>query len=152
MIDPLSSLASGGLLGLVGSLLNKGFTFMDSRNEYKKLQAEQSFELQRLKIMQRMQAQQSAMKRQIVHDTTHTMIKEASYAHDTNLGKASRWVVNVLRFVRPLLTLGLVALTTLMWYHSLNVGDEALRQSIVEAVLFCTTAALTWWFGDRVHK
>ena len=91
MIDSLTSLATGGLLGLVGSLLNKGFTLFDQMNQEKQQQAMRMFELKRLRLMQQGKMQQQAQQRFLQHDQSRTIIREASYTHDSQLGKASRW-------------------------------------------------------------
>lgn len=151
MIETWTSLASGGLLGLLGSLCNKGFTLLDKVSQTKLRQQEQDFELKKIRLEHQLQQALSTDHVERVNYRTRSSIREASYQHDIGGGKESRWVVNVVRLVRPLLTVGLVILTAFIWYTA-GYQDLALRQTVVDAILFCTTAAMTWWFGDRVSK
>jgi hypothetical protein len=70
---------------------------------------------------------------------------EASIKADAASGKASRWVVNLLRLVRP-------ALTFLLWIITAGIFLRTQNQAIAEAAVFAATAATLWWFGDRAPK
>ncbi len=70
---------------------------------------------------------------------------EASIMADASIGKASRWVINILRLVRPVLTLLLWLLTG--WIFAITQDGH-----IAEACVFAATAATLWWFGDRAPR
>ena len=70
---------------------------------------------------------------------------EASLKAEAALGKASLWVINMLRLVRPTITLLLWIITAMIF---LVTQDSA----IIEASVFAATAATLWWFGDRAPK
>jgi len=69
----------------------------------------------------------------------------AGFDAEAKIGKASLWVINLLRLVRPVLTLMLWLITG--WIFSVTQNG-----SIVEAAVFAATAATLWWFGDRAPK
>ena len=57
----------------------------------------------------------------------------------------SQWVIDVLRLVRPVLTLVLA----LVMYAIYAQAPEPQQIIIVKALTFCAVAAILWWFGDR---
>jgi hypothetical protein len=73
-------------------------------------------------------------------------MRTGSYDHDRGYGRASQWVVNILRLVRPALTLGLITLTGLIYF---SLDNASQRQDVIEMVSYATTAAIVWWFGAR---
>jgi len=70
---------------------------------------------------------------------------EASIKAEAAIGKASLWVINVLRLVRPSITILLWVIATLIFFQT---RDSA----IIDAAVFAATAATLWWFGDRAPK
>ena len=63
-------------------------------------------------------------------------------------------MINVLRLVRPALTLALIAMTAAFWFSrdlDTTIDGESLRGRIVASTLYLATAAVTWWFGDRAR-
>tara|TARA_B100001564_G_C20641407_1_gene672336 strand:+ start:479 stop:916 length:438 start_codon:yes stop_codon:yes gene_type:complete len=137
MIDSLTTAASGGVLGLFGSLLSKGMGLIDGWQMRKSQAQIFAHEIRLLELQQ--QYQQWHQQMQLQSQTV-----QASYRHDTSTGKADRWVINLLRLVRPCLTVGLILCVMV-----LASADQLYYQSIADALLFCCTTAITWWFGDR---
>lgn len=76
-------------------------------------------------------------------ETSRDLLKE-SYRHDTALGSASQWVVNILRLVRPILTL--ILLLTLAAILLMNPAERA---ESIQAIVYLATLSISWWFGDR---
>jgi len=70
---------------------------------------------------------------------------QASIDAEAKIGTASLWVINLLRLVRPVLTL-------LLWLITGWIFSVTQNGSIVEAAVFAATAATLWWFGDRAPK
>ena len=70
---------------------------------------------------------------------------EASMMADVALGEASRWVINILRLVRPSLTL-------LLWIITAAIFFVTQDSAVIEAAVFAATAATLWWFGDRAPR
>lgn len=70
---------------------------------------------------------------------------EASIKAEASSGRASQWVINLLRLVRPCLTL-------ILWLITAGIFVQTQNQAIAEAAVFAATAATLWWFGDRAPK
>ena len=82
----------------------------------------------------------------IANAETAASLREASYSHDNSMGKPHRWVVDVLRLVRPVLTGFLLILVGGIYF---TTDDFAMKAGVIDSVLFMTSSAVTWWFGDR---
>lgn len=129
----------GALVGGSGSALSKWLGMKEKKQDY----------LHELKLLEmQMQAKQSETENElaIVQESTYSDMRTASYNHDINSGKTSRWVNNTLRLVRPVLTIMLISL---VWFIWVTVADESLKSDIISNVMFMASTALTWWFGDR---
>ena len=76
-------------------------------------------------------------------------LREASYQHDQSLGRSSRWVVDLLRLVRPALTGGLIILVGIIFF---STEDLVQREAIVHSIIYLSSSATLWWFGDRALR
>ena len=63
-------------------------------------------------------------------------------------GTSYIWVANILRLVRPTLTLGLIVLVGIL-YFSADIGGRA---TIEASVIYMTSSSVLWWFGDRALR
>ena len=74
-------------------------------------------------------------------------IKTASYAHDASYGPVTPIIASVLRFVRPVLTFGLLGFAG---YVFISVSENpTIVRELSNQIMFLTTTAVAWWFGDR---
>ena len=74
-------------------------------------------------------------------------MKSASYAHDASYGPTTVVISSMLRFVRPVLTFGLLGFSG---YIFLSVQeDPTIVRELSNQIMFLTTTAVAWWFGDR---
>lgn len=152
ILDTLSTAASGGLLGLCGSMVNKIFTMVQAMQQSRAREQDFGHRKALLELTHQHQLERAEKNLQRAQQQADAAIQQASYQHDTQIGQGALWVINTLRLVRPLLTIGLMALTALIWCDAKTIPGSGLHQEIAGAVIFSTTAALSWWFGDRVHK
>lgn len=136
--------AGTGGLGVILGGIGKAFTWWAEAKE-KQAEHERVLELTRLNAEIRMN--EAEFEREVRLDEIAGRLREASYSHDTGTGKASKWVINILRLVRPALTLALVGLLA---YVYMTIADQLTQQEIVNSVIFMATSAVTWWFGDRM--
>jgi hypothetical protein len=146
MFGVISSVLTGGATGLIGSLLTKGIGIFEAgqRRKDKALEYEQE-----LKLLDRQAALKTAETENelaIANAETAASLREASYSHDSSMGKPHRWVVDVLRLVRPVLTGFLLILVGGIYF---TTDDFAMKAGVIDSVLFMTSSAVTWWFGDR---
>ena len=131
----------GALVGGSGSALSKWLGMKE-----KKLFFEHEIKLLE---MQRL-ANQSETENElaIAREESFATMRKSSYEHDMATTQTSLWVNNIIRLVRPALTLLLILLVWVIWM-TIAVNNQFLQNQIVDGVLFMSSAALAWWFGDR---
>jgi len=137
--------AAGGVFGLVGTALGRVAGFFERRDENAQEKARWSHEYRLHELNMRARAQESEIEIELAAQAGSWKGLEASILADAASGVASRWVINLLRLVRPSLTLLLWLITTWIFIQTQN-------QAIAEAAVFAATAATLWWFGDRAPK
>lgn len=152
IFDTLTTIASGGILGVCGSLINKAFTLLQTMQQSKAKQQAWEHEKTMLELTQRYQLELAEKNIQLSQEQAASATQQASYQQDSHMGEGSLWVINILRLVRPVLTVGLIILTAMIWQDTRLMPKSTLHQEIASAIIFATTAALSWWFGDRVRK
>ena len=137
--------AAGGLFGLIGTALGRvaGFFERKQRMEHERQQWDHELKLHELTMQAR--AQETEQDIALAAQAGSWAGLEASILADAAIGEASRWVINILRLVRPVLTL-------LLWGITGAIFLATQDGSIVEASVFAATAATLWWFGDRAPK
>jgi len=144
MVELLTSIFAGGATGIFGSFINRIFGFFEKREERK-------FVLQKYKLDAEARTQEHEYHMEEARLEANSKALQASYAHDSSIGVASTWVINILRLVRPLLTVFLIILSASVIFH-LSTSDQlnsAQANYIIQSILYLTTTAITWWFGDR---
>jgi hypothetical protein len=134
MFELLGTVLTGGATGIVGSVIGKMFGFVDYWVEEKKADKEHGRTIE-------MNEREMAM----AEANADANMRMASYSHDSMGGPSSMWVANVLRLVRPTLTLGLIILVGIL-YFSADIGGKA---TIEASVIYMSSSSVLWWFGDR---
>ena len=112
------------------------------------LEFDQEYKLQELQISSRKEELES--EEAIARMETNAAMKTASYAHDASYGPASVTIASILRFVRPVLTFVLLAFVVYIFWQAND--DAALVYDLSNQIMFLTTTAVAWWFGDRSFK
>ncbi len=153
MFDLLLGVVSGGATGLIGSVLSGAVKFFtDRQNQAHELRV-MDVELQHMDREAEIAKQIKELEMEGVEAAASWRGLEASYEESGKRWSTteSGWIVmvDVVRgLMRPLLTLGLVVLTTVI-YFTLTDPDDELRARIIATVLYLTSLALSWWFADR---
>ena len=152
MADPLTlplslglEAATGGLFGLIGTSLGRFARYFERKQSYRQEQARWLHEYKLHELNMQARAQETEMELALAAQAGSWAGLEASIAADAQIGQASLWVVNILRLVRPVLTL-------LLWLITAWIFSRTQNGAIVEAAVFAATAATLWWFGDRAPK
>jgi len=146
MFGVISSVLTGGATGLIGSLLCKGIGIFEAGQKRKDKALEYEQELKLLDRQAALKTAESENELAIVNAETAASLREASYSHDNSMGKPHRWVIDVLRLVRPVLTAFLLILVGGIYF---TTNDFAMKAGVIDSILFMTSSAVTWWFGDR---
>ena len=141
----LTSVLSGGITGLLGSVLAKGIGLFEAwqRRQEKALEFEHELKLLDRQAALRQAESESALR--IGEAEASARLRQASYQADDG-GSSYPWVAAVLRLVRPALTLMLIGLVGLIFTAT---GDDAQRREILSGVVYMASSAVLWWFGDR---
>lgn len=146
IIDFFSNAASGGLLGLVGTLSSKAFNYVDRKQDMEAKAAEYEHELALIDKQAALKTIETENELAIARVAAENQLRVSSYGLNFESATGSAKVTDLLRLVRPVLTIGLVLLTAALWCTS---EDKTIDQQIVDMILFCTASAITWWFGSR---
>ena len=147
MFDMIASVLTGGATGIVGSLIGTVGRYFDNKQKIKQMSLEfdQEYKLQELQITSRKEELES--EEAIARMETNAAMKTASYAHDASYGPASVTIASILRFVCPVLTFVLLGFVVYIFWQAND--DKALVFDLSNQIMFLTTTAVAWWFGDR---
>ncbi len=136
---------AGGVFGIIGTALGRIASYFERKQAYEQEQKRWGHELKLHELQMQANQQESEMELAIEAQKGSWSGLRDSLLADANIGKASQWVINILRLVRPCLTLLLWMISA--WVFSLT-GDA----DIANAAVFAATAATLWWFGDRAPR
>ena len=137
--------AAGGVFGLLGTAFGRVAGFFERREAHSQEKARWTHEYRLHELSMKSREQESQIELELAAQAGSWTGLEASIKADAALGRASKWVINILRLVRP-------ALTILLWLITTWIFLETQNQAIAEAAVFAATAATLWWFGDRAPK
>jgi hypothetical protein len=159
---------AGAVIGVLGSILNRGFSLLEHRERRQDRRLDMAHEKDRWGHEVRLHQLQSQLRREeserelaLATQALRRAAEEGSWsglrdsvAADQALVTDWRWVQAVRSLVRPALTLTLWLLFFALFLVSLGAGlPEQTAASVtvrfVDAVTFAATTALAWWFGDR---
>ena len=147
MFDIIASVLTGGATGIIGSAIGTVGRFFEKKQELKqiKLEFDQELSLQQLQITARKDELES--EQAIVQSQADASIKTASYSHDASYGLSTPIIASILRFVRPVLTFGLLGFSGYIFFSVQD--DPGVVRELSNQIMFLTTTAVAWWFGDR---
>jgi hypothetical protein len=148
MLDLLATVLTGGATGIIGSVLGKAFSFLDYWVEEKKADGEHARTLELLNLQNKIGAEENERELAMAEAAAAVNLRTSSYGHDSSLGTGSAWVVDILRLVRPVLTVMLIILVAVIYFDS-PAGEQA---TIIASVIYLCSSAVTWWFGDRTLR
>lgn len=137
--------AAGGLFGILGTAFGRVAGYFERNQIHKQEQARWGHEYKLHELNMQARHQETELEIALAAQQGSWKGLEASIKAEAAIGKASLWVVNVLRLVRPLITILLWVIATLIFFQT---RDSA----IIDAAVFAATAATLWWFGDRAPK
>ena len=152
MVDSISSIISGGVTGLLGTMMSSIFDFFEKKRAAKVVMENRQIDLQIAQAANLPAGNRAAIQ-------TGGNVAVAPYKHDTHsflgdreLTSGQTWLVVILDFVRgitrPVITYGLLLYTGVLVCKSKGtVGQDA-----ESTLLYLTTAAVLWWFGDRAKR
>jgi len=144
----IASALLGGGTGIIGSVVGRVFGWLETREKRKNMEMEFAHELSMTEAQGRIRADELEAESKIVEQKVAGDMRTASSRHDMSAGQPYRWVISVLRLVRPVLTLMLIAITAAIVLSF----PAATAFDIANQVVYLTSMAIAWWFGDRAPQ
>ena len=155
VLDTIMAIVSGGATGILGTVVSGVFKFMDRKAEAADRRDKLAHELKLHELQIQAGQAETENELRIAEATTSREQLLASYQHDISAGPGYKWVSAILRLVRPTLTFVLIGLTAWI-YHGLEgttiSGGVQLEAYIINTIVYTTSAAVLWWFGDRATQ
>ena len=148
MLDLLGTVLTGGATGIIGTVLGKAFSFLDYWIDEKKADSEHERTLALLELQNKIGAEETEREMAVADAKYAADQRVAAYHHDASVGVSSTWVVDILRLVRPALTLLLILMVGYLYTQSVEAG----RATIEASVIYMCSSAVLWWFGDRAMR
>ena len=136
--DILGNIASGGLLGLLGTGVNFALGYFQRKQEHAQ-------RIESLRLEGELNAAKTAGDVAVAREQGAAGAFVASQQAEANIGRSYKWVEAVRALTRPGLTLLLVILATILRYSA----DAATKAYIDQNIIVTAVAAVTWWFGQR---
>mgnify|MGYP003651062013 FL=1 len=149
MMDMIFSVLTGGATGILGSVLGKVFNFADVFIEEKRAKGEHERTIEMHRLQSELRADELESELAIVQEQSAGAAQVASYAMMTGVEVPYPWVAAILRLMRPLLTVMLVGI---VWYIYAASDDLAQQETIIQSVIYMSSTAVLWWFGDRAMR
>jgi len=154
--------AAGGIFGLIGSAIGRGFNFFEKRESHKRaIQLEEmaieregrnhAHEITLHKMNQEAAKAETEREISLIDIQGQYALKNSSMKDQEALSKgvsASANMAAILSIVRPVLTLTLLVMSMIIFWAS----SDTVRSFMAKETLFLTVMAVSWWFGDRSQK
>ena len=149
MFELLGTVLTGGATGIIGTILGKGIAIFEGYQKEKATHAEHLRTMEMHRLQHELKSQELESERLIVQEQAASDLRRASYVHDSSAGNSDTWVVNILRLVRPFITLLLIILVAILYFSN---ATEINRIEIVHSLIYMASSATLWWFGDRTLR
>ena len=145
----LGSVLTGGMTGILGSVIGKAFNFVDMWAEEKKARGEHERTMEMHRLQAELKADELENERMIVEEQSAGAARVAAYGMMQGVEVPYPWVAAILRLIRPILTIMLVAI---VWYIYATSNDFSHQETIIQSVIYMASTAVLFWFGDRAMR
>lgn len=161
--DLIGNAATGGVLGVVGSIIGGVTKYFQRKQEMEEAGRERAHELAMIEMQMKQGQSETENELKIIEAQVAGQMKAGSYDLGIKHQGVSGWVNNIRSLFRPFLTLTLwvlsmAALLLVTWpLYSDGAGVVILTAAetvdliryVVQSIVFSASAATLWWFGDR---
>jgi hypothetical protein len=130
MLDLLTNALGGGALGVLLRIGNGFFENYKAGQDHKR-------KLEEAKAMA-----------EIASDKAKWDAFTASQQAATPPDNISPWAANTITLFRPVITLLLLVLVTIVFFR-VTVSEQA---DMIDEIQFCAFNCIGWWFGDRMTR
>ena len=142
----VGNVASGGLLGLIGSVASAGIGIWQTREQRKAKREEAELEMKRLELAGRIDLQkaEAALRETEVKSVASGF--DASQAADANAHGASDGIQDFKAATRHVVVYLLIFLTGLIYFFGASLDTQ---QVIVGTIVQLAVMAISWLYGQR---
>ena len=130
MLDLLTNALGGGALGVLLRIGNGFFENFKAGQDHKR-------KLEEAKVMA-----------EIASDKSKWDAFTASQQAATPPANISAWAANTITLFRPVITLLLLILVTIVFFRVTEIEQS----DMVDEIQFCAFNCVGWWFGDRMTR
>ena len=169
ILGVLTSSAGGGLLGTVGSLFKGKAEYKARKLELRHEQEMRKLDREELELEAKLRAEEieakgkfdvqlAELEAEAAREVNDAELRTTSYSAD-KASYGGGWVDKIRGIMRPVITIYLLGISTYIAVYLTAIlnglgsfGDDealALYGTIINAIVFLTTTAVTWWFGSR---
>lgn len=159
MLDLLMGVLSGGVTGLLGTVLSGGMKFFENKQKHGHELAIMEMEMKQMDREAENAVKIAETEMEGADRTAAWAALEASYKESTSRISTgdSPWLimVDIVRgLMRPVMTLGLLIVLAVIYFtvaESLVAGDgQSMKVSIIFTMNYLATTSVLWWFGTRM--
>ena len=161
----VGSAAGGGVFGLIGSGIGAIAKYFQTKQQQKFEKEKWAYEKELFALETERDRQEDEHELAIVSQQGAWAGLTESIQSDSAPGETYKWVVAAKVLYRPLLTSGLCVMSYLLFRDLMSLFESASESSlrviftpeeakniiqyIVYSMVFSTSTAIVWWFGDR---
>jgi len=145
ILDLVGNAASGGILGVVGSVFTGVVSLFQAKNQFAHDEAMADLEIKRIAANSEAQKQLSADQLKIVTEQGAVTAFQSSQVAASSINNVPPIIAGLLSLWRPVLTALLLGLTYYFYFSE----QGATRDSIAEAICNLAGLSVAWWFGSR---
>ena len=143
----IGNVASGGILGLVGSIGTGIVSIYQAKNQYAHDEKMAALEMQRIGAQSDADAKKSADQLKLELEQGADKSFQASQLAASSINNLSPTVAGILALWRPILTAGLTAFSVWQWFSPQS--DAGTKAFITQVSVQSWSMAIAWWFGSR---
>lgn len=155
ILESLTTVASGGVFGLIGSVTGYVSKYLQKRQD-------QKFELKKLEFEERLYKLNMQAKAEETENELKILEQKGSWGGlsdslktDSKLKPVSGWARDCKSLFRPVLTVLLWVIASWVFYKIIQdkvfdpLQTKELIKYMVHSIFFAASTATVWWFGDR---
>jgi len=156
-----ASAMTGGIFGMIGALLSGVAKYFQAKQEQDFKRQDQEHEKNLIELNMKALAHETENELAIASQKGSYLGLGKSLQAESSIGKSYRWVNAIRSLFRPLLTVSLLAISFLIFKDVMDAMDgegslsfdrkeaRELLSYIVYSIIFSTSTAIVWWFGER---
>ena len=158
ILGGVASVASGGIFGVIGSIIGVGAKYLQERQRQKWEEKKWSHEVELQKLNMQARAEETEQELAIVSQQGSWAGLSESIRADASVQNTHVWVNDARALFRLVLTTLLWVLAAIVFFKVIGgtlkdwIDKQAtadLVKYMVYTVFFCASSATMWWFGDR---